>query len=190
MAQSKAADIVGKIVDLLSPLSTEERDRIISASRTLLGDVDVVVPKQPEGAGANAKNETDDLLAASGKAKTWQKQNGIAAEQLGEAFHSVDGKTDVIVGEMPGSSRKEKALNAYVLSGIAQLLATGEPTFADKDARALCMSSGCYDGANHAATLKGKGNWFTGSREKGWTLTAPGLKHGATLVKGLASGAE
>lgn len=70
------------------------------------------------------------------------------------------------------------------------MLASGEAKFTDKEARALCTSAGCYDGPNHASTLKARGNWFTGSKEKGWVLTAPGLKHGAALIKGLTNQQE
>jgi hypothetical protein len=31
--------------------------------------------------------------------------------------------------------------------------------------------------------IKERGNEFTGTKEKGWSLTAPGLKRGAALVK-------
>ena len=113
-----------------------------------------------------------------------------SAQQLSQVFHVTDEKADVIASDMPGKNKKDQALNAYVLAGIAQLLSTGEPTFTDKEARALCTSAGCYDQNNHSATLKDKGNWFTGTKEKGWTLTAPGLKHGATLIKSLATDAE
>ena len=67
------------------------------------------------------------------------------------------------------------------------MLISGEAKFTDKDARDVCSSAGCYDATNHATTLKAKGNWFTGTKDKGWALTAPGLKHAATLVKSLAS---
>jgi len=179
MTKTKSSDIVGKIVDLLTPLSSEERGRVVSASLTLLGETTI--------AGTTNKDEDGGTVTTSGKAKTWQKQNSITANQLNQVFHNGDGKTDVIVGEMPGKNKKEKTLNAYVLTGIAQLLISGEAKFTDKEARALCSGVGCYDSPNHATTLKAKGNWFTGTKEKGWALTAPGLKHAASLVKNLAS---
>jgi hypothetical protein len=179
MGKTKSSDIVGKIVDLLAPLSSEERGRVVSASLTLLGET--------KNAGATTEAEDGGTITTSGKAKTWQKQNNITANQLSQVFHCGDGKVDVIAGEMPGKNKKEQTLNAYVLEGIAQLLISGEAKFSDKDARALCSSAGCYDATNHAATLKAKGNWFTGTKEKGWVMTAPGLKHAATLVKNLAS---
>ena len=179
MGKTKSSDIVGKIVDLLTPLSSEERRRVISASLTLLGETKNEDPP--------IEDEDDETVTTSGKAKTWQKQNGITPKQLNEVFHHDNGKVDVIVGEMPGKNKKEKTLNAYVLAGIAQMMISGEPKFTDKDARALCSSAGCYDSPNHASTLKSKGNWFTGTKEKGWALTAPGLKHAASLVKNLAS---
>jgi hypothetical protein len=37
--------------------------------------------------------------------------------------------------------------------------------------------------------MSAKGNLFTGSKDKGWKLTAPGLKRGAELVKVIAQGA-
>lgn len=72
-----------------------------------------------------------------------------------------------------------------MLVGIAKLLSSGDPSFDDKSARALCETSGCYDSANHAASLRDKGNEFTGTKDKGWTLTTPGLKRGAILIKEL-----
>ena len=46
---------------------------------------------------------------------------------------------------------------------------------------------GCFDGSNHALYMKGKGNVLGGSKDAGWTLTGPGLKAGAELVKKLAT---
>lgn len=178
MGKTKPSDIVAMIVDLLTPLSSEERRRVISASLTLLGETSI--------ADDTKKIEDVETVNTTGKAKTWQKQNNITANQLGQVFHIDNGKVEVIVGEMPGKNKKEKTLNAYVLAGIAQMLLSGAAKFTDKEARALCSSAGCYDAANHAVTLKAKGNWFTGSKEKGWVLTAPGLKHAATIVKTLS----
>lgn len=188
MAKSKPAEIVGKIVDLLAPLSPEERGRVISAARTLLGD------SGSGGSSAGGDESDGDEPASSitltGKVKAWQKQNAVTADELAQVFHVADGKADVILGDMPGKNKKAQTLNAYVLAGLAQFIATGEAKFTDKNARALCTAAGCYDNANHATTLKAKGNWFTGSKDKGWVLTAPGLKHGATLLKGTTAGKE
>jgi hypothetical protein len=96
-----------------------------------------------------------------------------------------DGSMAVIAADIPGKGKKGKTLNAYVLVGVSKFLSTGDPKFDDKSARALCEGSGCYDSANHAQTLKAKGNWFTGTKEKGWSLTAPGLRQGAMIVKEL-----
>ena len=107
MGKTKPSDIVGKIVDLLTPLSSEERRRVISASLTLLGETKNENPP--------IEDEDDETVTTSGKAKTWQKQNGITPKQLDEVFHHDNGKVDVIAGEMPGKNKKEKTLNAYVL---------------------------------------------------------------------------
>lgn len=175
MAKTKFSDIVGEIVDLLTPLSSEERKRVISASLMLLGDSPVV--------DTAVEDEQAADVHTSGKAKTWQKQNQISAEELGQVFHNDNGTFDVIVGEMPGKNNKDQTLNSYVLTGIAQLLTSGEAKFTDKAARALCSSTGCYDQTNHTKALQAKGNLFTGTKEKGWTLTAPGLKYAAKLIK-------
>jgi hypothetical protein len=179
MAKAKSSHIVGEIVELLTPVSSEERKRIISASLLLLGDSPIV--ETP------VEDEQPAAASTSGTAKTWQKQNQITAEQLGQVFHNDNGNIHVIMGEMPGKNSREKTINAYVLTGIAQLLTSGEPKFTDKDARKLCSSAGCYDSTNHTKAMQAKGNLFTGTKEKGWTLTAPGLKHAAKLLKGLPS---
>lgn len=182
MAKAKPAEIVGKIVDLLASLSSEERRRVISAARTLLGES----RSEVSGSGDDDDDKSDQhepSITTTGKVKAWQQQNAVTADELAQVFHVADGKADVILGDMPGTNKKAQTLNAYVLAGLAQFIATGEPKFTDKNARALCTAAGCYDNANHATTLKAKGNWFTGSKDKGWVLTAPGLRHGATLLK-------
>ena len=45
---------------------------------------------------------------------------------------------------------------------------------------------GFFNEGNHAKYMKEKGNVLGGTKDAGWTLTTPGLKSGAEIVKGLA----
>ena len=86
----------------------------------------------------------------------------------------------------PGKNGKEKTINAYVLTGVSAFLQTGETKFDDKTARDVCKTMGCFNEGNHAYYLKGRGNVLGGSKDSGWTLTGPGLKLGAELIRNLA----
>ena len=68
-----------------------------------------------------------------------------------------------------------------LVAGAARLIVTGEPKFDDREARDLCERFGFFDPTNHSKYVKG-GSEFTGSKDKGWTLTAPGLKQAALLI--------
>lgn len=179
---TKTAEIVGKIVDLLHPLPSEERQKAVSASLTLLGETSVA--KQ---APAHS-NEIDGDLPS--KAQIWAKQNSISDEDLQQVFHISHGSVEVIASEISGKSKKEQAFNCYLLTGIVGLLATGNSSFDDKSARALCQSSGCYDHTNHATYMKDKGNELAGNKDKGWSLTNPGLKSAAALIKQIAQASK
>ena len=87
----------------------------------------------------------------------------------------------------PRKTGKEKTINAYVLTGISAFVHTSEPKFDDKTARDVCRAMGVFSESNHAYYLKGKGNVLGGTKDSGWTLTTPGLKLGAEIVKGLAA---
>src|SRR6185369_20111 len=121
----------------------------------------------------------------SSQAKVWMKQNNIGIDELQQLFYVADGKVDIITSEMPGKDQKAKTINAYVLQGIANLLVVGDSKFEDKIARSLCTKSGCYSAANHSVYIKAVGNRLAGSKDAGWTLTSPGLKYGAELIREL-----
>lgn len=175
-------EVVTKIVDILEPLSGEERRRAIGASLTLLGDG----AASPVGANPLDEQEPAEVSAdLHPRAQVWMKQNNVSISDLEEIFHLANGSVEVIASEAPGKSAKEKTYAAYILTGISRLLATGSPSFDDKAARALCKSLGCFDQSNHSLYLSNHGNEFTGSRESGWSLTAPGLKRGGAIVKEL-----
>ena len=180
MAKHKTTDIVGKIVEMLTPLASDERRRVVQASLVLLGEA--VEDSKNGKLDRKPDEETGNWPA---RAQTWIKQNNLSMEELQQVFLIDEGNVEVIPSEIPGTGKRKQTYNAYVLTGIAKLLSTGNPSFDDKSARALCKSSGCLDVANHANYLKEKGNEFTGTKDRGWTLTAPGLKRGALLVKEL-----
>jgi len=186
MTTKKTTEIVGEIVELLTPLESAERARVIQASLTLLGDA---LPISQSRAGADggsiAADGGGETSVLPPRAQAWMRQNGVSLEGLRQVFQLENGSAEVI-GDVPGKNKKEKTYSAYVLTGLSKLLSAGSPAFDDKTARALCESSGCYDQANHSVHLKERGNEFTGTKEKGWSLTAPGLKRAAVLVKEMA----
>jgi hypothetical protein len=189
MAKKNALmEIVTKVVDLLDPLEPEERSRAIQLSLTYFGkSLKDLKPETEEEDREEEQPEQSSPVHAT--AKLWMKQNKISADELQQVFHDADGTISVI-SEIRGKNNREKTLNAYVLEGVRNLLSTGKPTFDDQSARELCKSSGCYDKGNHSNSLSKRGNLFTGTKEKGWILTAPGLKRGATLVKELNQKSE
>jgi hypothetical protein len=187
MAKNKnMTDVVRIIVDELTPFESEERQRVIQASLTLLGEV--------SSASARKVDEHEDSLVSDGegissRARSWMRQNDLLAEQLSHVFHFGSNGVEIIASEIPGKANRDKVRNAYVLLGVAGFLGSGETKFDDKAARALCERYGFYDQTNHMKYMKG-GNEFTGSKDAGWTVTAPGLKHAAVVIKQLASGGQ
>lgn len=179
MTSKSMTEVVAAIVGELTPLGAEERRRVIQASLVLLGDA----PLAPTDHVALAQENVADVSLLP-RARAWTKQNGLSMDELQQAFHIENGDCQVIVSAIPGNSNRERVRNAYLFAGAAQLMVTGEPRFDDKEARALCERFGFFDRTNHSKYLKG-GNEFTGSRERGWTLTAPGLKQAALLISEL-----
>jgi hypothetical protein len=183
MTNKKTTEVVAEIVELLTPLTPEERTRAIKASIVLLGHG---IPDGEVHAGVGVAvsrlGPDDELSGVSPRASSWMKQGGVSQQDLQQVFHLEKGSAEVIAA-IPGKNKREQTYNAYVLIGLARLLSSGSATFDDKSARALCESAGCYDKANHSVTINHRGNEFTGSKEKGWSLTAPGLKRAAVLVK-------
>jgi hypothetical protein len=178
-------DETTKVVEILRPLSSEDRNRVIRAAMVLLGDTGSIGSETSEADDSEAA-DASTLGALPLRARAWMKQNGVSAAELQQVFHITDGAVEVIASHMPGKNKKEQTYSAYILTGLGQLLLTGNPSFQDKPARGLCETSGCYDSANHSTHLNNRGNEFTGTKDKGWVLTAPGLKRAAAIIKELA----
>jgi hypothetical protein len=177
MAEPDITDVTAKLYKLLEPLEPDMRRRALAGALGMLGEpVSAIAVSKKEAAV-----EVDCDYPA--RAATWMKQNGVSIEQLAHVFHG----SDLIAHQVPGSNKKEKTLNTYILTGIGQLVQTGEPRFDDSVAREACKSHGCYDSANHSNIIKARGNAFTGSKKSGWAVTTPSLKTGADLVKQIGS---
>ena len=183
MAKTKTTDTIVKLIELLTPLTSEERARLIAGALTVLGDAPVPAAALTPAAAAAASGST---VATGAKAKNWIKQNGLTAEEIEQVFHIADGKAEVITSSVPGTTDSKRTLNAYILAGVAALLEKDDAKFTDEEGRALCKTLGCFNRPNHATYLGNKGNDFNGSKAAGWHLTTPGLKTGANLIKELA----
>jgi hypothetical protein len=113
------------------------------------------------------------------------KKHDISEEELDQVFHfGEDGS--FVIHDVPGKSSREKTLATYALTGVGTFLTTNQRAFDDSTARGFCETIGCYDRTNHSKHLKEKHPEFTGDKSKGYSLTNPGLKRGAALVKELA----
>jgi hypothetical protein len=177
-------EATSQIYEILKFLSSEDRQKVIQAAFALLGDKlpssTTAGPPTPGATGPDTDDGGEPLLPPA--ATRWMRQNKLTMQMLEPYFH-FDGEAVTVIGLPEGESKKEGTIAAYLLRGIASLLATGAPSFADEDARQLCRDQGCYDRANHAKICQGFGNKFNGSKEKGWQLTAPGLTAAAELIR-------
>lgn len=186
MTKLNLPEVVTTLYTLLEPLDEASRKKVVGAVSALLGQqLPAQEHAQPGQAGyreANSDQPGDVPLPQ--KVKTWMKQNSISEDQLTALFHIDGGKVELIAAQIPGKTVKQRVINAYMLTGLAAFLRTGESKFDDRSAREVCKSHGCYDHTNHSGYVsKGKGNFFSGSKDSGWTLTGPGQIAGATLVK-------
>jgi biotin operon repressor len=113
------------------------------------------------------------------------QQNGISTEELDQVFQfKADGFE---IHNVPGTSKKEKTQNAYVLTGLGTFLTKNDRTFTDAMARDFCKTIGCFDPPNHAKYLKEKGSEFSGDKSRGYLLSNVGVKRGAMIVRELAA---
>lgn len=171
------------IIKTLTPLSSEERRRAVDAALVYLGETGR--PETLDSRSREAVTETGDNDGGyPATAVKWMRQNAISSERLDKVFHFQDDGFDI--HDVPGKSKRERTLNAYILTGVGTYLAKGDKAFDDSLARGFCETIGCYDPANHAKYIKEKGAEFSGDKKKGYTLTNVGIRRGAELVRELA----
>jgi hypothetical protein len=178
--------LVTGLYDLLEPAEPAERKKAIKAALTMLGDDTSVANEKGEKSKPSGDDEADED-DFNAKTRSWMTRNKVTAEQLNHVFH-IDGETvDIITDSAPGKNQKQQTINAYVLTGIRELIKAGDAKFDDKSGRESCEKMGCFGPTNHATYMGKPGNVLSGSKENGWSLTGPGLKTGADLVKELTT---
>ncbi len=165
---------------LVVDLNADERRRLVSAVLNLCGDAEVEPLTQPSS--GPAEPSPAELENFPPKAIRWLTQNRIQRERLEEFFH-LDGDMDILVAEVPGTSKREQTKNCYLVAGARALLSSGEATVSEGDVVALCKRYKCYDSTNHATYRKQAGNYLAGDKGKGFTLSAPGLRAAADLLR-------
>jgi hypothetical protein len=186
MSSTSNVESLRVIVEALTTLQSADRLRVVRAALELLGESSGDVGARgdtPGKSGADPLANEINATRLSPRARAWMKQFSITQSDLESVFHQSEDGIEFISPIIPGKNKKEQTYGAYILTGVGQFLHAGDSKFDDKIARALCEKNGCYDQANHATHLKNRGNEFAGDKDKGWTLTAPGMKRGAELIK-------
>ncbi|MBE9060739.1 hypothetical protein IQ256_07085 [cf. Phormidesmis sp. LEGE 11477] len=129
-----------------------------------------------------------DVAELNDKAQRWMNRHDIDMEILENFFHfSADGSVELIDLPEESNTKSKQTVATYLMEGILSLFGRGHPSFDDEDARAYCEKFGCFDSKNHTKSVENLGNKITGSKDKGWELTNPGLNAAAELIKEKAS---
>ena len=172
--------LVDSLYELLKPVEPSDRKEAVDIVMRYFGEMpDVEADGEDQIDASNEPNKSN----FHPKAHTWMRQNNVTINELAEVFHVENGEVQLIANVAPGSNGMEKTINAFLLTGLGQLLVNGEAKFDDQVGRNNCLSLGCFQKTNHATYMKGKGNNLSGSKLSGWTVTTPGLKMAAGLVK-------
>lgn len=169
------ATAMTKVIEILTPLESDQRRRVMQAAFALLGEEPILKAHGKHSAKPDEEVSGEGIEEVSPAAAHWLAKAKIPKEQLEQHLHFDGGTVKVI--SLPGNAAKriDQVIHTYLMQGLAAFLATGEASFTDKDARDLCEHFGCYDATNHAKYIKEFGNRITGSKAAGWKLTAPGL---------------
>lgn len=188
MTEDPARKALNAIVEALQPLSSADRKRAVLGALHFLEEDWVPLPQRngsdPPGTTKH-KPETNDAFPPA--VQVWMEKNELTADEIEQVFAFEEGKVNIIA-DLPGKGKRENAIAIYTLMGLGTYLHTGERKFADDLAREACALHNAYDTPNHSKTMKELKSELTGDKAAGWTITSPGLKRAATIVKQLATG--
>ncbi len=187
MDEALARTALNTIVDALQPLQSPDRKRAVLGALHFLGEewssLPDRTPPSPEAGADVADSATDSFEHA---VQAWMKKNDLSADDVEQVFAFEDGKINIIA-DLPGKGKRENTIVIYTLMGVGIYLYTGQRKFSDDAAREACVQHNAYDSKHHAETMKDLKNELTGDKKSGWTITLPGLKKGASILKAIAA---
>jgi hypothetical protein len=173
-----------QMIEILEPLTPEDRQRNINAALTYLGDPGLA--SAPRSHAENLEGSPDERRTSPTIASRMRQYN-IANAHLEHVFDFRNDGSFALL-DVAGTAKREQTLNTYILTGLGTYLATGERAFSDALARGNCEAHSCLDVSNHSKTLAAKHPEFNGDKSSGWTITIPGIRRGAELVKQIGAG--
>ena len=177
-------DIVKQMHDILHPLESEDRMRIVASVMVLLGESAPVCgvggpgPQVAQGSGGEYNPQ----------ANRWVTQNSLSMDELEKVIHVDQDTVELIAGKVPGSSKKEITVRGYLLVGVKNLLASGVADAPEAEVVAFLKNLGQYGETNHSTYRKALTNRVTGNKDSGFKLTAVGHREAAALIKLMAEG--
>lgn len=182
MAKHSLPTISGKVYELIEPLDSMDRHKVVAGVLALLGETPLN-PGNGSPTGGSKIGTGSSGLTTGPNASRWIEQNKLSREMLEQVFHFGDNDVQIIASSIPGSTKKEKTVNSYLLMGAQSLLAFDDSSFTESDAIAFCKHHQCYDRNNHTTNRKEVGNRTVGNRKEGFKLAAPGLTAAAEVVR-------
>ncbi|MCH8824169.1 MAG: hypothetical protein IH984_11760 [Planctomycetes bacterium] len=191
-ATTSLSAIHSQVFELMEPLESEDRHKIIASVMALLGEK----PTSPttQVVGSTSYGGEDDLSFGDRKigraALRWIKQNQLDTNTIEQVFLIDQTSVEIIAAFVPGSTKKEQTCSAYLLTGIKALIDKDDSNFTDTEALSLCKLLGCYDKNNHSTNRSSLGNKVAGNRTSGFTLPQPGLKAAAEVVRQIAKNSQ
>ncbi len=110
MASTDTTSALTSIINILTPLTSEDRHRTVNAAMLFLGET--VKAPGPAGTGKGVGEGSNP-----GAVGAWMTQYGVSQDQMDQVFHfNNDGSFSI--HDAPGRSKKEKTLNTYILTGL------------------------------------------------------------------------
>jgi hypothetical protein len=185
MGEDPARKALNAIVDALQDLQSADRKRAVLGALHFLDEDWVPLPQKTGKAAADTgtgRERPEANGAFSPSVQAWMDKNELTEEMVEQVFAFDNGRISII-GDVPGKGKREKSIAIYTLMGLGTFLQTGERLFQDDIAREACSTHSAYDQSNHAGTMREMRNEITGDKASGWTITMPGLKKGAAIVR-------
>ncbi len=149
-----------------------------------------VVPQQDPVPAATPPPEPVAADGISPIASKWMVRNGFTAANLSSLYSLGQDELDLVAKSVPGSSKKDRMKNVFMLQGVASYLSTGVARMSYDKVKEACVHYDAFDSANFAKHLKDFSREVGGSKDAGFQLTAPGVAAATELIKGLVSGSS